>query len=56
MENDEKFDWMQPNVRNEESLLAVLQAGAPESPPELLSVDREINVIQSCVLSKHFVS
>ena len=43
------------------SLLTILQARAQGSSPlnaspELMSVDREINVLQSCLLSKHFVS
>ena len=39
-----------------DNLLTILQVGVQGSSPELLSVDREINVPQSCIFSKHFVS
>ena len=37
------------------SLFTTLQGGAQGSSPESLLVDREINVLQSCQFSKHFV-
>ena len=37
-------------------LLTIFHVGAQESSPDRLSVDREINILQSCLFSKHFVS
>ena len=37
-------------------LLTILQVGAQGSYPVLLSVDRDINVLESCLFSKYFVS
>ena len=37
-------------------LLTILQVGVQGSSPELLSLDREINILQSFRFSKHFVS
>ena len=37
-------------------LLTILQIGVQGSSPELLSVDQEISVLQSCLFSKHFAS
>ena len=37
------------------NLLTILQVGAQGSSPELLSFDREINVLQSCLFLKLFV-
>ena len=37
------------------NLLTIPQVGAQGYSPELLSFDREINVLQSCLFSKHFV-
>ena len=37
-------------------LLTILQIGIQGSSPELLAVDREINILQYCLFSKHVVS
>ena len=44
------------SLPNPSHLLTIVQIGAQGSSPELLSVDREINFPQYCLLLKHFVS
>ena len=44
------------SVLSSSILLSILQVGVQGSSPELLSVDREINVLHSSLFSKHFGS